>query len=234
MSAKNEFLTSIDLSLCLTLDREETETEASSEAMFDMVHSNFLEVGDIWLDRFIAGKGEDCHIVDTDELPPDLEGSCPRESWRARPNAYNAWKAHREIIKNGIHHNAENLLIVEEDCVLRPSYFDWVLNGASEFLMTQNWDMIYFGSYYRKSSSIEVHPNVIRMAGETGWHCVLINKRMFDVLLSLPALGPMDWLCADRIHQKHICYGLTPSVALQLETYSAVEDKMTNYNTHLV
>ena len=75
MSAKNEFLTSIDLSLCLTLDREEAEVQPSSEAMFDMVHSNFLEVGDIWLDRFIAGKGEVCHIVDTDELPPDLEGS---------------------------------------------------------------------------------------------------------------------------------------------------------------
>ena len=39
MSAKNEFLTSIDLSLCLTLDREEAEGQPSSEAMFDMVHS---------------------------------------------------------------------------------------------------------------------------------------------------------------------------------------------------
>ena len=218
------FIDNIEMSLCLTLDNEE------SSNMFDMIHSNFLEVADIWIDKFLVGT--DCK--DVDELPPVHADSVKRKSWTDRTNAYNAYRAHRAMIERAVDEGVENLLIVEDDAVLRPAYFEWVVSEASLFLDSNPWDMIYLGSYYRKHGSIEVASNVIRLSGETGWHCVLLNRTMFGKLLDLPVLGPMDWMCSQTIHGSHMCYGLTPSVSLQLETYSNIEEKTVSYNNFLV
>ena len=135
------FVDNIEMSLCLTLDNE------NSSDMFDMIHSNFLEVADIWTDKFLIGTD----FKDVDELPPAHADSLKRESWTSRTNAYNAYRAHRAMIERAVEEGVENLLIVEDDAVLRPSYFDSVVAEAGKFLDSNHWDMIYFGSYYRKA-----------------------------------------------------------------------------------
>jgi hypothetical protein len=147
-------LNKIDKVVCLTLDKR-----------YEMALELKEQIKSIGLDMqtFIVGVGNRSlkyDYIDSDELPPMHEAySTTYPTWSARPNAYNAWKCHREIFLKC--KPTENLLLLEDDSQLSDDFMEMVAK-VDPFFESNPWDMIYFGCYHHMS--LDTHdPNIKRI-----------------------------------------------------------------------
>lgn len=207
-------LAKIDKAICLTLDKR---YEMALE-----LQAQFKPKG-IDVELFIAGGGAKplkYDFIDSDEIPPrDRNYSIDYPTWYARPNAFNAWKCHREIFLRA----KGNLLLLEDDSVLSDD-FDEILANTNEFLSVNPWDMVYFGCYQDGKSTKTSHPNVLKLGGAGGFHGVLMNQKIIKNLLNWPPYGPYDWITGTYLHQYYNCYAIYPCIINQRSGFSFVEN----------
>lgn len=206
----------IDMALCLVLDKRVD--------MWNELERQFRE-HNIDIKMFLAGDGhldnyEYDHIDDV-EPPPLYAQTVPYPTWWRRPNAYDAWKCHKKMIRKAKDADARNLLMVEDDTVLEDD-FDDIIDKVSPFFSGLPWDMIYFGSFHL-NSAIEILPHVFKVNGSGGFHCVLIDADLFDVILDFPPFGPIDYMCGKYIQPNYNCYAIYPCIASQRDGFSYVE-----------
>lgn len=211
---------------CLVLDKRIEQWKKLNESL--------LAIG-IECKPFIAGSGTELKVdlVDTNEYPPIYPSTTTYPTWRNRPNAFNAWKAHRAIFQSHLESDKEYLLLLEDDAVIFNDDFSTLINSNSfcQWIISSKLDMFYFGWY----SNGHLHDinrekmcigdlEIKRFIGGAGFHGVLIRSSLVKYLASLPPIGPYDWIAGFLQEAGLItAYAVYPSVIMQASGHSYVE-----------
>jgi hypothetical protein len=180
------------------------------------------------IEPFICGDGSykyiDYNLIDTNERAPLYQQSIQYATWYNRPNAYNAWKAHRVIIEDAFTDmTCDHLLLLEDDIEISDD-LEEIMIEASDFLEKIEWDMLYLGCYQNGKSKPTECQHVRKMNGGGGFHAVIINRTVMRELLNFPPIGPYDWIAGEYLHEKLNCYAIWPCVINQRdEQFSHVE-----------
>lgn len=174
--------------------------------------------------------------IDSTELPPKLPGSTTYETWHKRPNAYNAWKCHRNMMRdfNRDHHTdstkASHLLLVEDDSFIYEEEFKkQIYNFFHGFTRAREPDMVYFGWYSNGHLDLDDSitygdTTLYRFKGGAGFHGVLLSYDTVIRLLNMPPVGPFDAIAGRLQETGHInAYAVYPASIIQLDGHSFVE-----------
>lgn len=178
---------------------------------------------------FVCGDGSNKNLsynrIDDNELPPRFTHSTTYPTWWARPNAYNAWKAHRAMMEDSVKHNRD-LLILEDDAELS-SDFNEIFNSkpVQEFYDSNYWDMLYLGWYSNGHLSNTWYDFVYRMNGGAGFHGVILKLDFMKDLIKTNPIGPFDETCG-RLQKNNVinAFAIYPAIINQKSGFSYVEN----------
>lgn len=185
---------------------------------------------DIDIIPFFAGDGkilQHYDYIDSDELPPITNETTAYPTWRNKTNAFNAWKSHKEIFNKFLETKKDFLWLFEDDVVFTDDY-DSILEECESFINNCHFDMLYFG-WYSNGNLFEIgHKYIKRMIGGGGFHSVVISKDVINYLVKIEPIAPFDETCGKKVHNLSYCYAIYPSIVLQEDGYSYVEDSVLN------
>lgn len=204
----------VDKAVCLVLDKRMD--------LWNELDKSCQNHG-ILAEPFIAGDGSlelDYQHIDVEECPPMLPGSTDYPTWWNRPNAFNAWLCHKQIITRAKKEGVESLLLLEDDSVFEED-FDEVMTNAH--LDRCGFDMLYLGWYSNGHLHSTPNQNLKIMRGGGGFHGVILNRRIIELLDAVEPKGPYDWICGKRHHHQMNCYAVYPDVITQRDGHSYVE-----------
>ncbi len=173
---------------------------------------------------FIAGDGSldiQYDHVDIKELPPKFKQSINYETWWKSPNAYNAWLCHHKILNIALQKGCETLLLLEDDI----EFSEELDSALDDFEKIDKWDMFYFGCYNNGNSLAGPSDEVRIINGAGGFHGVALKRKVIEMLVMLPPIGPYDWICGQYFHQIYNCYCSYPTVINQADGYSYIENE---------
>lgn len=172
----------------------------------------------------ICGNSGLATFKDTNELPPIYSATTDYMTWRTKPNAYNAWKGHREIFRQFLETGKEYLFLLEDDALI----IEEDMEKALRFIERNTFDMLYFGWYSNGHLGDVVDTEddlkLRHFSGGAGFHGVLIKREIVDFLYGMLPLGPYDWIAG--LIQKHSnvkAYAVYPAVIIQKDGHSYVE-----------
>jgi hypothetical protein len=167
---------------------------------------------------FVNGTGliHGCHLFDNVAAPIGFVAS---------QGSFNILRSFREIIWQARRDRLESVLIVEDDLILTPEC-DPVL---SRIELPDDWELFYAGANHYWHPTEEVGPHLLRLHGSLCTHCVAIRSSVFDLILDLPAIGPVDWLFGVFLHHRGRSYAAWPSVAIQSPGPSLTTGSMEDY-----
>lgn len=208
----------IDRAICLVLDKRIDN--------WRQIQWDFDRLG-IKVDRFLVGdrslKHLSYNLLDDDILPPKYENSTNYPTWWARPNAYNAWKSHHQMILESIDRQDGRVLFLEDDIELAED-FDEVWCSAYKKLQMLSWDMLYLGWYSNGGLTDTDNEYIKKITGPVaGLHGVIITQSILLEMATWLPLGPYDEML-QSIHHKYNCYAIYPSIILQRDNqFSFVE-----------
>ena len=138
-----------------------------------------------------------------------------------------------EIIKKAKNDGLNNLLIMEDDCV-----FNKQIEVIDDYLkmLPNNWDMLYLGGNHNigwlgTSEPKKINDKIMKLHFTFTTHFVLINSRIFDVLIERLSKfnEPLDVIYTS-IQKDYNVYCTTEMIASQKEGYSDIENKFVNYS----
>lgn len=138
-----------------------------------------------------------------------------------------------EILKKAKQDNLKNILIIEDDCVFN----DEIKNIKSYMdLLPNDWDMFYLGGnhniWWNGTNPPEVvNEKIIKLHYTFTTHFVLINSRMFDILINELSKfsNPIDVIYT-YIQKNYNVYCTKNNIANQLEGFSDIENKFVDYS----
>lgn len=138
-----------------------------------------------------------------------------------------------EILKKAKEDNLKNILILEDDCVFN----DNIKNVQSYIdLLPNDWDMFYLGGNHNigwngTNPPIRVNDKIIKLHYTFTTHFVLINSKIFDIIIEELSKfsSPIDVIYT-TIQKNHNVYCTKDIIATQLEGYSDIENKFVNYS----
>lgn len=212
----------IEKAVCLCLDKRK-------ESWIEL-EADLHKVG-IKMDRFIVGDGKtlDCEydLIDTNDTPDfikesDLGSSTTYGTWYNRPNAYNAFKSHIKIIKQAREEGCKNILMLEDDSILTNDFVE-----IFEELPSTGWDALYLGWFGSDNTELYKHGQNTAAKRIGGFHGVIVNHTMFDLICDAPHVAPLDEIVGTRLANHFIYYVCSPKIILQKAgIYSEVEGKV--------
>lgn len=137
---------------------------------------------------------------------------------------------HKTIIEECVEKKYKNILIIEDDIEFT-SEIDKIDDYMSS--IPEKWDMIYFGGNHNTHMGNKlnfVNDKILKLNMTYGIHCVAINNTIFDLIINLldKQKKPVDVYYSD-IQKAYDCYGMHPSVALQRESFSDIQNENVNY-----
>jgi hypothetical protein len=217
----------VDRAVCLLLDKRMAAGEAERIACEFRPHG-------ISINFFLAGDGKTAPegAYDyIDRTPPPGRTGYP--AWANRPNSWNAFQCFRRIVHGAKIFGDDTLLVCEDDVTLAPDFRE---KAEAAFARMEEidpeWETFYLGAHHTFMPTDEVAPNLLRLHGSGGWHCVLLHRRAFVPVLALPDISPIDEQCGQKIHPRGHSYACWPSVAFQKAGYSHCEGAAVDYSHH--
>lgn len=122
--------------------------------------------------------------------------------------------SHREIIKDAINNDYENILILEDD-----AHFCFGFSEKINILklIPSKWSLLYLGASQHDWSSVKVKQNYYNAVKTDGTFAYAINKKAYNAILKLSEemLHPIDWYL--RIYQSknsENCFVLFPNLCI--------------------
>jgi GR25 family glycosyltransferase involved in LPS biosynthesis len=213
--------------VCLSLDKRFAErVRISTEFAAHDMKVNFFTAGD--------GKTLPVEQYDRiDTVPPPSRYGYP--AWVNRPNSYNAFQCFREIITKAKQEKVHTLLILEDDVTLSNQFYP-VLTLASIQLQQYDpaWDMLYLGANHTFWPTKVINANLLKLNGSVCWHAVALKHTVFDRILALPSVAPIDEMCGKHIHPVSACYAVWPNIALTKPGFSYCEGTQVDYNHYFL
>lgn len=186
---------------------------------------------------FIVGDGSD-PALDYDHIDiPETPDSWKWGTGVSAQRHYWAFVSHKKIIKEALKKGHNNILMLEDDSYFT-SRFDREWPGIQDKLSKMDFDYVQLGWHsfeyenhlfsgqnlviedeYKKSGNCYLAQ--LKQAG--GLFGCIINKRLFPMMLNMPAVAPYDHqLNMYRPFIKH--YATIPSLIYVQSTWSSCED----------
>lgn len=139
-------------------------------------------------------------------------------------------QTHYDIIKKCKEEKLNNVLIMEDDV-----YFTEEILKFDEYMghVPNDWDMIYVGGNHTYGHPPEkVNDKIIRLNNTVAIHCVAIKNTIFEPLISMAPRRKkqIDGYYA-QVQKSFNCYGFTPNVAMQIQGFSDIQNRVVNYDT---
>ncbi len=178
---------------------------------------------------FLAGDGKTLPTENYDHLdiaPPAMRFGYA--AWVNRPNSYNAFLCFRKIITNALANGFESLLLLEDDAYFLDN-FDEVFAKAKAQLPA-DWDMFYLGANHAFSPTKQISENILRLNGSGCFHGVGLRKSVFQAILDLPIVAPIDGVTARQLHPKFNCYACWPNIIWTTPGFSHCEGSNVDYS----
>jgi hypothetical protein len=176
---------------------------------------------------FLAGDGERITTVPYDHIDipsaaPRLPGSSHYPTW-LRPSCYNAFLCQQKMGKLAKQWRIPNVLFLEDDMFFE-DHTEYALDKLGKEIQELAWDLLYVGfcapPHRTDINSEEGEPRILPAGTNCGgFHCVAIHSRMYDKIIDMPPLAPMDAMC-DNLPNR---YAIVPKLGEQKPGYSYVE-----------
>lgn len=182
----------IDRAICLCLDKRCGEW-ASLLEQCEKVNIEFIP--------FVAGQEHYPWLAyDRRDVDEDTSG------WGyghpdKKINHLNAFRCHQEMIKLAKDCGFKNILLLEDDAVILKR-FVVVMPHINEIISDLDFDLLYLGHWLGENDSINLDYDNFYDDGELimikkatmvgGFHGVVIQNTIYDFLLSLPPVNPID------------------------------------------
>lgn len=223
----------VDKAVCLCLDKRREEWE-------DL--QNHCESKGLKFDRFLVGEGDifsesEYNHVDIKDVPPHWGYGNPT----GRIHHFNAFLSHKKMILKSKEEGLNNVLFLEDDAYFTNRY-DEVVESLSSELNSLDFDFLFLGWWigyesddYNQNVEKEYNSNKrtgierVRNAHFTcgGLHGVVINQRMFDPLLQLHPIGPIDSQLNRFFHPFVNSYYVFPKIIHDKGIFSHCEQSVT-------
>lgn len=222
----------IDKAVCLCLDKRESEWRQLIE--------DGKKVG-LDIQPFICGDGSSSHLQYSriDDIDPDITyWQYGREGYKH--HHYNAFKCHQQMISEAKAEGIENLLILEDDAYLTSRYTEVMDLITSNFHAIPKFDILYLGWWIGNegdefNDAVEAvwektHAAEIRKVQQLGGlHGVILNNSIYDGILSLPPINPIDCQL-NYFHDRIASYFVLPKIIHIKTTYSYCEGSVITRN----
>lgn len=170
--------------------------------------------------------------VDGKNIPWKPEYGVISNYWNHGAFAY--CLSYRVAIIDAMRNGYENVLIMDDDCVLQDNMWDILDKAWSN--MPDEWHMLYFGANHGPANSPNiptesVGEHLYRLKGSMGSHAIIVNKHCYKTFLNYLAApyAPFDMFLS--IYQKFFpCYITYPGIAFQLSGVSDIINKDIDYS----
>ena len=181
----------IDGAICLCLDKRKEFWPEMLDGLHNVGKKPKL---------FIAGDGTDESLVYDyidNPNPPLIGWGYGREGYKH--HHYNALACHKEMIKYAKSNGWKNTLFLEDDIYVLDRYKSVLDNAPTDI----DYDLLYLGWWKGDENDswnryIEDEYSRTRICGwdrvdrVSGFHAVVVNERLYDLILSLPMNNPLD------------------------------------------
>ena len=205
----------IEKAICLCLDKRKEHWE-------DLENQSILK--GIPFEKFVVGKGEIFpkdqydHIDDPD--PKMVAWAYGHPDNGTVVNHYNAFVSHQKIVQRAKDQNLEHFLLLEDDAYFTDRY-DFVMNSIAHHITGSHaveWDMLYLGWWIgqeesewnvdvEKAYSEKKFTAIARLFTATGgMHGVIIRNTVYDALLSLNPVAPIDMQLNHLYHHGPVAF----------------------------
>ena len=190
----------IEKAICLCLDKRKDHWE-------DL--ENQCSLKGIPFEKYVVGNGKTLDPSEydyIDDQDPDMVAWAYGNPTDGTPvNHYNAFLCHQRIVQKAKDQKLKNFLMLEDDAYFTRRY-DSVISDVQHHLDSEEfkWDMLYFGWWIghegdewndgmEQAYAEEGFTAIARVfANIGGLHGGVINHTMYDTLLSLNPVGPID------------------------------------------
>ncbi len=159
--------------------------------------------------NFVGGDGSYDDIeydwIDINN-PHYVEGFRYGHNLQSKLSHFNALQCHKNIIEDAKRSRFKSFLMLEDDAYLTER-FDEVLQGVEKGLENLDWEMLYLGYYVGDFENDMFAGNNLSREHEWktnkkcgikkvetcgGFHGVIIKNRVYDFILELSDLAPLD------------------------------------------
>lgn len=210
---------------------------------------------DLPVEPFFCGNGKDLtlgmynHI---DIIPPER----PRTSYpafRDKPNSYNAFLCFKKIIQGAVDHNKvvaemeavvnkplvplkkiENLLLFEDDLLFKDNYAHILSSAKQQLTGHKPFDILYLGANHKFAKTERISPNLLKVDGSGCFHAVCLRDTVFQAILDLEIINPIDGEVARLLHKRFNCLSINPSIVGQKSGFSYCENRNVDYSDLII
>lgn len=135
------------------------------------------------------------------------------------------------ILEKSIKNNYETILIIEDDCKFNNNLYN--LNEYFEKL-PNDWDFVYFGGNHNTHSGVinldRVNDKIIKVYNTYAAHCVLIHKRMFEIIIGeLKKFNYQSDVVYQKLQNNYNFYSFNPLIATQSPGFSNIQNMNVDY-----
>jgi GR25 family glycosyltransferase involved in LPS biosynthesis len=187
--------------VCVNLDRRPDRWER--------MQAEFARHGIDGVRRFSAVDGNNV------ALPPH---------WSHSAGAYGCLRSHVAVIEAARAHNAESVLIFEDDTVFDPEFTTKFGSFVAE--VPDDWDLLYFGALH-KDEPVRLSEHVYRITKANSTYAYALKRSVFDAFLELNqrAENVLD-MNTYQLQERFNCYCFVPNLAWVQPEYSDVQNKL--------
>ena len=137
-----------------------------------------------------------------------------------------------KIFEDAIEKGYENILLVEDDCLLNDNFFK--LDEYFNFL-PDDWVMLYFGANHNTHGGWEepkkINDRVLKLSHSFSALMIGFKKIIFDeILTNLKSFVDQNDVVYSKLQKKYTSYCFTPIIATQLVGFSDIQNKEVDYN----
>ena len=139
--------------------------------------------------------------------------------------------SHIDVIKDAKKNNYEKILILEDDFVFVNKDKDLIYNILNQ-LSTIDWELFYFGAtvHLYEGKLTKVSENLVKTNFAYTTHSYAVNSKAFDYIIeNAKNHDIIDVFYNDYIVKNDKSFISNPMICLQRESYSDIENKMSNY-----
>ena len=144
--------------------------------------------------------------------------------WKHTAGAFGCLLSHVNVIEEARAHNAESVLIFEDDTILDPEFTAKLASFVAE--VPGDWDMLYFGALH-KDEPVRLSKHVYRITKANSTYAYALKRTVFDAFLELNRRveNVLD-VNTYELQKRFNCYCFVPNLAWVQQDFSDVQNKL--------
>jgi GR25 family glycosyltransferase involved in LPS biosynthesis len=141
--------------------------------------------------------------------------------------------SHQRCIEIAKDRDLNHIMILEDDVIFEPNVNE-IFEKSWRAVQQYDWNLLYLGGNVReKSRYVDIDKHLVHVTKVNTTHAYVIHKRFYDIVLGLDIDTIIDYHYRDlsSLHKMYMC---APMIAFQLESYSDLQQKTTNYKLDMI